>query len=151
MIWLKIYLWPYWRFVVLIYIDSGLIGSYSAKQWGCQWSGLHGSPGGRLSIKISYYQYRNPHVKDKIRQSYDRLIVNLVIPIPRKDGLYIETGPRTQHVSQWPTLTGRLQLIAQNRFKDHCGEQISQKIISREWGPRSRWNFANNIVFLGAM
>ena len=29
----------------------------------------------------------------KIRRSRDRLIVNMGIPIPRKDGLYIETGP----------------------------------------------------------
>ena len=29
----------------------------------------------------------------KIRQSYDRLIFNMGIPIPRKDGLYIKTGP----------------------------------------------------------
>ena len=30
----------------------------------------------------------------KIRQSCDRLIFNMGIPIPRKDGLYIEAGPR---------------------------------------------------------
>ena len=29
----------------------------------------------------------------KIRRSRDRLIFNMVIPIPEKDGLYIETGP----------------------------------------------------------
>ena len=30
----------------------------------------------------------------KIKQSCDRLIFNMGIPIPRKAGLYIETGPR---------------------------------------------------------
>ena len=30
----------------------------------------------------------------KIRRSRDRLIFNMGIPIPGKDGLYIETGPR---------------------------------------------------------
>ena len=30
----------------------------------------------------------------KIRRSCDRLIFNMGIPIPGKDGLYIETGPR---------------------------------------------------------
>ena len=30
----------------------------------------------------------------KIRQSQDRLFFNMGIPIPGKDGLYIETGPR---------------------------------------------------------
>ena len=40
-------------------------------------------PGGRLNIKMSSYQYRDPHVKDETG-----------IPIPGKDGLYIETGPR---------------------------------------------------------
>ena len=29
----------------------------------------------------------------KIRQSHDRLIFNMGIPIPGKDGLYIENGP----------------------------------------------------------
>ena len=29
-----------------------------------------------------------------IRRSHDRLIFNIGIPIPGKDGLYIETGPR---------------------------------------------------------
>ena len=32
----------------------------------------------------------------KIRRSWDRLIFNMGIPIPGKDGLYIETGPRTR-------------------------------------------------------
>ena len=31
----------------------------------------------------------------KIRRSPDRLIFNMGIPIPAKDGLYIETGPRS--------------------------------------------------------
>ena len=31
----------------------------------------------------------------KIRRSRDRFIFNMGIPMPRKDGLYIETGPRT--------------------------------------------------------
>ena len=30
----------------------------------------------------------------KIRRSHDRLIFNMGIPIPEKDGLYIESGPR---------------------------------------------------------
>ena len=37
--------------------------------------------GGRLNIKMSSYQYRDPHVEDK------------AVVIPRKDGLNIETGP----------------------------------------------------------
>ena len=36
----------------------------------------------------------------KIRRSRDRLIFNMGIPIPGKDGLYIETGP---WASQEPT------------------------------------------------
>ena len=52
-------------------------------------------PGGYLSIKMSPYQYRDPHVKDKtVARSRDRLIFNKGIPIPGKDRLYIETGPR---------------------------------------------------------
>ena len=31
----------------------------------------------------------------KIRRSHDRLIFNMGIAIPGKDGLYIETGPRS--------------------------------------------------------
>ena len=33
----------------------------------------------------------------KIRRSHDRLIFNMGIPIPGKDGLYIETGLRSLH------------------------------------------------------
>ena len=49
-------------------------------------------PGGRLSLKVSPCQYRDPHVKEKTvsRPSY----LNMGIPIPWKDGLRIETGPR---------------------------------------------------------
>ena len=49
------------------------------------------APGDRLNIKMSSYQYRDPHVKDKTvsRPSY-LLHWN---PIPGKDGLYFEAGP----------------------------------------------------------
>ena len=50
------------------------------------------APGGRLNIKMWSYQYRDPHNKDKM---VDRLIFNMGIPIPGKDSLYIETGPRS--------------------------------------------------------
>ena len=49
--------------------------------------------GGHLNIKIPSYHCRDPHVKDKT--SHDRLIFNLGIPIPGKDGLYIVTRPRS--------------------------------------------------------
>ena len=55
-------------------------------------------PGGRLNIKMSSYQYRDSHVKDK--RSCDRLIFNMGIPIPVRDGLYIETGPWLLQVYQ---------------------------------------------------
>ena len=60
-----------------------------------------------LIIKMSSYQYRDPHVKDKTvsRPSYNphvkdktisrHLIFNMGIPIPGKDGLYIDVGPRS--------------------------------------------------------
>ena len=44
-------------------------------------------PGGLLNIKMGSYQWRDP-------MSHDRLIFNMGIPIPGKDSLYIETGPR---------------------------------------------------------
>ena len=50
------------------------------------------SSGGLLNIKLSSYQYRIPMLK--IRRYRDRLIFNMGITIPGKDGLYIETGPR---------------------------------------------------------
>ena len=34
----------------------------------------------------------------KLRRSWDRLIFNMGITIPGKDGLYIETGPRLQTI-----------------------------------------------------
>ena len=62
-------------------------------QWACH-------PGGRLNIKMPSYQYRDPMFK--IRWSRDHLIFNMGIPIPGKDSLFIEMGPR------WPLL-GRLK------------------------------------------
>ena len=49
-------------------------------------------PGGHLNINMLSYLYRDPMFK--IRGSHDHLIFNMGIPIPGKDGLYIETGPR---------------------------------------------------------
>ena len=46
-------------------------------------------PGGSLNIEMLWIPML------KIRRSCDRLIFNMGIPIPRKDGLYIETGPRS--------------------------------------------------------
>ena len=52
-------------------------------------------PGGRLNIKTSYQQCREPMLK--IRRSPDNFIFNMGIHIPVKDGHYNATGP-------WPTL-----------------------------------------------
>ena len=59
----------------------------------------------------------------KIRRSRDHLIFNMGIPIPGKDGLYIETGPgvwkhvlRVIYLSHW----GRdkmANILADNIFK----------------------------------
>ena len=48
-------------------------------------------PRGRLDIKMSSYQYKHPMLR--MRRSRDRLIFNMGIPIPGKDGLCIDTGP----------------------------------------------------------
>ena len=86
--------------------SSGVIGESSIWTWpwsqpmqrtcsymGTLMAGAGGWGGGwGLNIKMSSYQYMNPHVK--IRRSWDRLIFNMGISIPRKDGLYIETGTR---------------------------------------------------------
>ena len=53
-----------------------------------------GEPGGRLNTKMLSYQYRDPMLK--LRQSRDRLVFNIGIPIPGIDGLYIEMGPRAR-------------------------------------------------------
>ena len=45
----------------------------------------------------------------KIRRSHDRLIFNMGIPIPAKDGLYIETGPCIP-CNPWPCSTGNVGL-----------------------------------------
>ena len=47
--------------------------------------------GENLNIKMSPYQYRDPHVKDK---TVDCLIFRMGIPIPGKDGFHVEMGPR---------------------------------------------------------
>ena len=55
----------------------------------------HQGPGGRLNIKMSSYHGSIGIPMLKIRRSRDRLIFNIRIPIPGKDGLCIETGPRS--------------------------------------------------------
>ena len=61
----------------------------------------------------------------------------------------------TQHVFQ-PALTGRLELVSWKivsrgpRTKAIAVSKFSRKIVSRELGPRSYWDFAKNITFLGA-
>ena len=57
---------------------------------------LKQSPGGGLNVKI--YLTSIMILMLKIRRSCDRLILNMGIPIPGKDGLYIEPGPRSQWV-----------------------------------------------------
>ena len=65
--------------------------------------------------------------------------------------------PIAQHVFQ-PALTGtevgsswfREKLSPANRNKGYRGEQISQKIVSRELNARSYRDFAKNIALLGA-
>ena len=55
---------------------------------------------GRLNIKMLSYQYRDSHVKDKT-VSPTVLSLTWDIPIPGKDGLYIETGPRLHRVGSF--------------------------------------------------
>ena len=54
-------------------------------------------PGDRINIKMSSYQYRDPHVKD--------VIFNMEIPIPGKDGLYIQTSPGSLYARQFQAQT----------------------------------------------
>ena len=58
-------------------------------RWGARASTVMELTRGRLNTMMSY-QYRYPMLK--IRRSLDCLI-NMGIPIPGKNGLYIETGP----------------------------------------------------------
>ena len=60
-------------------------------------------PGGGLNITMSSYQYRDPMLK--IRRSRDRLIFNMGIPIPGKDGLHTETGTRKLRYLVWSPYT----------------------------------------------
>ena len=62
---------------------------------------------------MSSYQYKHPHVKD------DRLIFHMGIPIPGKDGLYIEMGPWytcLQH--EWRTNEGNTMTLARRLSKN---------------------------------
>ena len=53
---------------------------------------------GGCSIYIYIYRVTSIGIPMlKIRRSCDRLIFNMWIPIPGKDGLYIETGPCSPH------------------------------------------------------
>ena len=63
-------------------------------------SNLIQPPEGLLSIKMSSYQYKDPHVKDKMVSWPSYLWHGNLIP--GKDGLYIETGPRFYLNPGWP-------------------------------------------------
>ena len=52
-----------------------------------------GGGGGASQYKDISYQYRDPMLK--VRLSHDRLIFNMGIHKHGKDGLYIDTGPRS--------------------------------------------------------
>ena len=66
-------------------------------------------PGGRLNIKI-FYQYREPMLK--VRRSHNRLIFNMVIHIPGKDGLHTATGP-------WSPVTNISVIIVISQLKHY--------------------------------
>ena len=71
------------------WVYNGFTGSLAFTKWMMTQpdinAGVHYThrPRARLNIKIPSYQYR----------SWYRLIFNMGISIPRKNGLYIETGP----------------------------------------------------------
>ena len=69
---------------VLISTHLVLKPEYFRISWSIPWSPMSR---GRLNIQMSFYQYMDPHFKDK---TVSRLILNMGIP-PWKDGLYIET------------------------------------------------------------
>ena len=83
-----------------------------------------------------------------IRRSHDRLIFNMGIPIPRKDALYIETGPRNSigtHMGMWfPRKSRRtpVYIIAREDFWEngashpyvvHHDDVIKRKHFPRYW------------------
>ena len=76
-------------------------------------------PGGRLNIKMSYYQYRDPHVWDKSR---DCLIFNMGIPYLGKIVFILRWGPYDKNVCN---VTGWCATWAQSQYKDH---------LSQVWG-----------------
>ena len=82
---------------------------------------------GRLNIKMLSYQYRDPHVKDKtvLRPSY----ILHGNPIPRKDGLYIETWPNIQASLGWLLVTLRCTPVA---MELHTYQVMKEKIRIRE-------------------
>ena len=61
----------------------------------------------------------------KIRRSRDRLIFNMAIPVPGKDGLYTETGPR------YPS-SFRHQVRYSAHDGPHCGPDIILNISDDE-------------------
>ena len=52
----------------------------------------------------------------KIRRSHDRLIFNMGIPIPGKDGLYIEAGPRLNGFPSWNAILEVAPLLLANCY-----------------------------------
>ena len=95
-----------WYFLSISWMacSMGLISCilwYTLSLWEFTWGAIYTTAStdsvGRLNIKMLSHQYIGISMF-KIKRSYDRLIFDMEIPIPGKDGLYIETGPRLKSV-----------------------------------------------------
>ena len=64
----------------------------------------------------------------KIRRSHDRLILNMGIPIPGKDGLYIERGPWSLSVKGVPETNNLLLYAYTDEYK--LNEHLYQRHIA---------------------
>ena len=72
--------------------------------------------GSRLNMKMLSYQYRDPRVKYK---TVYHLIVNMGIPIPRKDGIYIETRSCLEQLPETTSSDRRNHLVHQSNSRNH--------------------------------
>ena len=98
-------IFQHFRFTLLNKISLSKYNNFSAFQLETQLK-LSGTPGSRLNIKMSPCHATGAPII-KIRRSWDHLIYTFGILYLKKNGLYIETGPRSLLISLDKSELGR--------------------------------------------
>ena len=143
-------IWPH-RKIIFLQMHHIILHGLCAHEPFEKWAKATLWPGDRLNIKMSSYQYRDPHVKDKTvsRPSSlrDRLLFNMGIPIPCKTVFILRRRPDERngqmtnrlyiHKSCWNLFKLWLSAIERHRYKGMITQRIGQVHF---WGVFTHWS-----------